>query len=92
MKFELTNLGSWSGARLLAEFDPESSSIRVDAAAYDLVRVRLGFAAAEAFVTYAVAHERFHALHPGASEAEAHAFARERSGVERSLFEDVLRG
>ena len=92
MTFELANLGTWGGARLLAEFDPESSAIRIDAAAYEQVRARLGRAAAETFAAHAFAHECFHARHPAGSEAQAHAFAREQSGVDRSYFEDALRG
>ncbi len=91
MRFELANLGAWGAARLLAEFDPESSTIRVDAAAFVRVRARLGRAAAEAFVAYAFAHERFHVRHPAGSEADAHAFARAQSGVDPSCFEAALR-
>jgi hypothetical protein len=91
VRFELASLGTWGGARLIAEFDPESDVIRVDAAACERVRKRLGDAAAERFVAYAVAHERFHAARPDCGEAEAHEFARAATGVERALFEDALR-
>jgi hypothetical protein len=91
VNLELANLGKWGSARLLAEFDPESAAIRVDAAAYELVRARLGEAAAERFVAYALAHERFHAGHPACGETEAHEFARAQTGVDRAYFEDALR-
>ena len=91
MRFELADLGTWGGARLLAEFDPETSTFRIDASACARVRERLGQHAADGFVAYAFAHERFHVAHPGCSEDEAHAFARETTGVERASFESALR-
>jgi hypothetical protein len=91
MTFELAPLGTWGTARLIAEFDPESGAIRVDAASYQRVRERLGEPAAERFVAYAVAHERFHVAHPACGEAAAHEFARAETGDERALFEDALR-
>jgi hypothetical protein len=91
MKFELASLGTWGSARLIAEFDPESNLVRVDAASYERVRERLGDAMAERFIAYAVAHEGFHAARPDCAEAAAHEFARAETGADRMLFEDALR-
>ncbi len=92
MKVELASLGSWGGARLLAEYDPEDDAIRVDVNAVECVRSALGEAEAERFVRCALAHERYHREHPGATEAQAHAFARAVSGADPSDYEAVLRG
>jgi hypothetical protein len=92
VRVELANLGRWGSSRLLAEYDPEGETIRVSAEAHHLVRERLGEVAARNFLAYAIAHERFHRLHPAAGEVEAHAFARAQTGLERTVFENVLRG
>jgi len=97
MKIEIVALGTWGsgtwgGARLLAEYDPEDDAIRIDANAVERVRRALGDAEAARFVRCAVAHERFHRAYPGATEAQAHAFARAVSGAEPRDFEAVLRG
>ncbi len=92
MKIEIADLGRWSGgARLLAEYDPEGDAIRVDARAVERVRRALGEREAERFVRCAVAHERCHRERPGATEEEAHAFARAVSGADPRDYEAVLR-
>jgi hypothetical protein len=91
MKIEIVNLGSWSGARLLAEYDPEDDAIRVDAAAVERVRAAFGDREAERFVRCAVAHERAHRARPGISEAEAHDRARAATGVDPRSYEPLLR-
>jgi hypothetical protein len=91
MNIEIADLGTWHGARLLAEYDPEDDAIRVDARAVECVRCALGDDEADRFVRCAVAHERYHREHPNAAEADAHAFARATCGVDPRRYEAVLR-
>jgi hypothetical protein len=91
VKIEIVPLGTWGAARLLAEYDPEDDAIRVDANAVERVRRTLGDAEVARFVRCAVAHELWHRAHPGATEAQAHAFARMVSGAEPRDYEAVLR-
>jgi len=76
---------------LVAEYDPESDAIRVNARAVERVRRALGDAESERFIAYAVAHERFHRDHPRASEAAAHEHASTLCRLDRARFEAVLR-
>ncbi len=46
---------------------------------------------ADGFIACAVWHELHHHHHPGASEAAAHAFARERCGADPEIFAVALR-
>jgi hypothetical protein len=92
VKIEIVPLGTWGAARLLAEYDPEDDAIRVDANAVERVRRALGDAEAARFVCCAVAHECWHRAHPGATEAQAHAFARTVSGADPHDYEVLLRG
>lgn len=58
----IDDLGTWGGrARVLAECDPETSTIRIDRRAIALVRSRGGEGAERAFIAYAIAHELAHA-------------------------------
>jgi hypothetical protein len=88
---EVCDLGDWGAASLLAEYDPSDDAIRVNVRVVERVRAVLGDDAAQAFIACAVAHERFHREHPGASEDQAHASAREQSGSDPRAFEAVLR-
>ncbi len=91
MTIEVCDLGDWGAAWLLAEYDPSGDAIRVNARVVERVRAALGDAAAESFIACAVAHERFHRDHPGASERDAHAYAHEHTGADPRAFEAVLR-
>jgi len=91
LNVEVTDIGAWGRATLVAEYDPECNTIRVNARAVEHVRAALGDAETERFVAYAVAHERFHYEHPLASEAAAHDHARARCDLDPARFEAVLR-
>jgi hypothetical protein len=91
MTIEVCDLGDWGAVSLLAEYDPVGDAIRVNVRAVKRVRAALGDAAAEQFIACAVAHERFHRAHPGASECAAHEYARATSGADPRAFEAVLR-
>ncbi|MBD5655932.1 MAG: hypothetical protein IAI50_12240, partial [Candidatus Eremiobacteraeota bacterium] len=78
-------------AGLLAEFDVEVDAIRVSARAVRRIRAMLGEEEARRFVTCAIAHERRHRSHPHATENEAHAAARDATGVDPRRYETVLR-
>jgi hypothetical protein len=78
-------------APLIAEYDAEQQTIRVNARIVERVRARHGDRAAQALVCCAIAHEQYHAEHPGSSEQEAHAFARAQTGCEPSLLEEMVR-
>lgn len=88
---QIADLGDWGAVTLAAEYDAEEDVIRLNARALTLVRNALGEVAAEGFVACAVAHERFHRAHPGATEAQAHAYARAETGIDPGTFEAVLR-
>lgn len=76
---------------LIAEFDAEQGTIRVNAGVIERVRARFGEAAAQALVTCAIAHERYHAAHPGCSEAAAHTFARAQTQFDPRALEEMAR-
>jgi hypothetical protein len=84
-------LGEWLPVRLLAEYDRARATIRVDAAAVERLRAVRGESFADGFIACAVWHELHHHHHPGASEAAAHAFARERCGADPEIFAVALR-
>jgi len=88
---EVCDLGTWQPLVLAAEYDAERDAIRINVRAVARVRRALGNAAAERFVACAIAHERFHRACPGATEAEAHAYARAATGSDPRTFEEVLR-
>jgi len=87
----ICDLGDWGAAWLLAEYDAADDAIRVNARAVERIAAVLGAAAVAPFVACAVAHERFHRAHPGASEAQAHAAARAACGEDPRRFERALR-
>jgi hypothetical protein len=76
---------------LIAEFDAEEKTIRVNARMVERVRSRFGEGAALALIACAIAHERYHAEHPGCSEEAAHTFARAQTHDDPRMFEQMLR-
>jgi hypothetical protein len=76
---------------LIAEFDAEEQTIRVNARVVERIRARFGETAARALVACAIAHERYHAEHPGCSEQAAHAFAFAQTHCDPHLFERMIR-
>jgi hypothetical protein len=88
---EVCDLGDWGSAALLAEYDARDDAIRINVRAVEAVRAALGKAAAAQFVACAVAHERFHRDHPGATEAAAHGAAGAACGTDPRRFEAALR-
>jgi hypothetical protein len=55
------------------------------------MRARHGDAAARALIACAVAHETYHASHPDATEAQAHAYAHAVTGHDPRGIEAMLR-
>ncbi|MBC5800328.1 MAG: hypothetical protein GIX03_06240 [Candidatus Eremiobacteraeota bacterium] len=86
-RIEITDLGTWGTAALLAEYDPQGDVIRVNARAVERIRAACTAAEAAQFVTCAIAHERYHRAHPAAGEHETrhHAAAVSGLGEERLL-------
>jgi hypothetical protein len=78
-------------APLIAEYDAERSIIRVNARLVERMRALHGEAAAQALIACAVAHESYHALHPHATESEAHAHAYAVAGHDPHVLEAMLR-
>jgi hypothetical protein len=89
---EFVDFGDSGGVLLLAEYDAECDTIRVNARAVERVRSVAGAAEAAAFVACALAHERFHRASPAASEAAANEQVRITLGGEPLRFETYLRG
>ncbi len=90
MTIEVTDLGRWGAALLVAEYDAEADAIRVDARAVACVRRALGDAEADRFTAAAIAHEAYHRAHPDATEADAHAAAA-AVGCDPARYERLLR-
>ena len=90
-RVEIVDLGRWSGAALLAEYDAACDTIRINARALARVRTAGGAHAAERFIAAALAHERFHRAHPGADEAAVHAHVRELTGDDPVRYEKLVR-
>jgi len=88
---EIVDLGVWGAASLLAEYDPCDDAIRVNARAVEAVQRALGAEEAERFTAVAIEHERYHRLHPHATEARAHAHARAICGVDPVSYERAIR-
>ena len=91
MTVEIVDLGTWGAASLLAEYDPASDAIRVNARAVDAVRRALGEGHARCFTTVAIAHEAHHRAHPHASEAEVRAAVASATGIDAGPYERVVR-
>jgi hypothetical protein len=92
LRVHIEPLGSWGAIRLLAEYDRARRTIVIDAETVATLRALRGEAFVSRFVACAVWHELYHHRHPGASEASAHAFARERCGDDPQTFAALLRG
>ena len=90
MTIEIADLGDWGAATLVSEYDPQRDTIRINSSAIARIRGVLGDAEAKRFTTVAIAHERHHRTFPHASEAQAHAAAREATGIDPALFEALL--
>jgi hypothetical protein len=88
VKIVLESLGA---APLIAEYDAERRTIRVNARMVEQVRSRFGEAAARELIACAVAHEWSHVLDPGAGEKEAHARVREVTGCDPRDMEALVR-
>jgi hypothetical protein len=82
---------SFGDAPVIAEYDAEQRIIRVNARLVERVRGRFGDAAARALIACAIAHERYHAEHPGCSEEAAHAFARSQTQCDPGVLERMAR-
>jgi hypothetical protein len=97
----IDDLGNWGGrARVFAECEPATRTIRIDRCALALVRERGGEQAERAFIAYAIAHERAHladfaaghgrdgtAADRAAAERRAHALAETETGVSAASLE-----
>jgi hypothetical protein len=88
VKIVVESLGA---APLIAEYDAEERTIRVNARMVAQVRARFGEAAARELIVCAVAHEWSHVSYPGISEEEAHARAREATGCDPRELEAMVR-
>jgi hypothetical protein len=89
---EIVDFGACGGVLLLAEYDAECDTIRVNARAVERVRAAAGAAQAAFFIESAIAHERFHRTHPDASEAAVHEYVRAVVGGDPLRFEAYVRG
>ena len=90
-QIELVDFGDSGGVLLLAEYDAECDTIRVNARAVERVRASAGAAQAALFIECAIAHERFHRAYPDASEVAAHEHVRRTIGGEPLRFEAWVR-
>jgi hypothetical protein len=88
VKVRIESLGE---APLIAEYDAERQTIRVNARMVERMRVRHGEAAARDLIGTAVAHERFHSEHPGCTEEAAHIFASAQTQCDPRALEVMLR-
>jgi hypothetical protein len=100
LRVELAELGQWSSATLISEYDRAGRTIRINADAVRRVREALGDAGADALVAAAVGHELYHhevaegrlaaAADRASDEREASRFARLQYGIDPQRFERVL--
>ena len=100
LRIELAELGTWSPAVLVSEYDHAAATIRINLAAAQRLRQSGGEVEACALIRCAVAHELYHhfaAVNPRAArgdrravEGQAHAFARERYGLDPERFERII--
>lgn len=90
MTIEIADLGDWGAATLVAEYDSRCDTIRVNARAIAIIREALGDLEARKFTTVAIAHERHHRAFPRATEAQAHAAARDTTGIDPAPYEALL--
>lgn len=83
----IDDLGTWGGrARVFAECEPATRTIRIDRSALALVRERGGEPAERAFLAYAIAHERAHLADFAAGRSNAERSAG-RAGADRAAAE-----
>lgn len=81
---------SFGAATLIAEYDAERKTIRLNARILASMRARFGEAAAQELLLCALAHEYRHALYSNASEEEAHAYARLVTGCDPRRLERMV--
>ena len=81
----------FGAAPLIAEYDAERRTIRVNARLVERMRARGGDSAARALIVCAVAHEMHHARHPEATEEEVHTHVRTVTGYDPRVLEAMLR-
>jgi hypothetical protein len=81
----------FGAAPLVAEYDAEHGAIRVNARLVERLRLRHGESAAQALIACAIAHERYHAERPDASEEEVHAHVHTATGYDPYFLEAMLR-
>jgi len=91
LRVRIEPLGRWGATALLAEYDPARRTIGIDAGAVARMCAAAGEGSARRFIACALWHELFHHRNPGATEAAAHAFARERCGDDPQGFSALLR-
>lgn len=90
-RIEIADFGPCGDTLLLAEYDAEVDTIRVNGRALERVRAERGALEAELFMASAVAHEAFHRAQPNASEAAVHAHVRAATGSDPRRFETFVR-
>jgi len=90
LRVEIADLGDWSPAALVSEYDPRERTIRVNERALARAEASGGAAAREALFAAAVAHELYHHA-VGGAEGGADAFVRERYGIDPARAASVLR-
>jgi hypothetical protein len=101
LSVERADLGDWSPALLISEYEPQRRAIVVNERALERMRSAAGTRGADALFAAAVAHELYHrAVAEGelpapashaAAERRAAAFVRERYGIAPQGFELELR-
>jgi hypothetical protein len=84
-------IGTWERRPLLAEFDPRSRTIAIDARVVAGIRARNGEAFAQRFAAFAIWHELHHLSSGTRDERAAHDYATERTGIASSVFERAAR-
>ena len=87
----ITDLGAWTARPLLAEYDPSSDTISVNARVVAALERREGIEFARRFVAFAVAHEHHHRQTGSRDEPSAHTFAQACCGENAAIFECALR-
>jgi hypothetical protein len=92
LSISIEDLGDWRPARLLSEYDAARRTIRVNSQCVEILERKFGAETVRWFVACAVAHEFYHAIAPGGSEEDAHAFALLRTGTSPQAFEAMFEG
>jgi hypothetical protein len=60
LRVEIADLGDWSPAALVSEYDPAARAVRVNARVLERVRSERGACARDELLQLAVAHELYH--------------------------------